>query len=49
MASKMAFASLSIEEMVKVQNMVTAALRTTTILIGREKSPNNLVVMEYIS
>jgi hypothetical protein len=49
MASKMAFASLSIKEMVKSYNMVTAALRTTTILIGKEKSPNNLVVMEYMS
>jgi hypothetical protein len=49
MASKMAFASLSVEDMVKIQNMVIAAFRATTILIGRGKSPNNLTVMEYMA
>ena len=49
MASKMAFASLSVEDMVKIFNMVVAAFRTTTILIGRGKSPNNLTVMEYMA
>ncbi len=45
----MAFASLSVEDMVKTFNMVIAAFRTTTILIGREKSPNNLQVIEYMA
>ena len=45
----MAFASHSIEEMVKAYNMVIAAFRTTTILIGKGKSPNNLTVMEYMA
>ena len=45
----MAFASLSVEDMVKIFNMVVAAFRTTTIPIGRGKSPNNLTVMEYMA
>ena len=45
----MAFASLSVEDMVKIFNTVIAAFRTTIILIGREKSPNNLQVMEYMA
>ena len=45
----MAFASLSVEDMAKTFNTVIAAFRTTTILIGREKSPNNLQVMEYMA
>ena len=45
----MAFASLSVEEMDKIFNMVIAAFRTTTILIGKGKSPNNLQVMEYMA
>ncbi len=45
----MAFASLSVEDMVKIFNTVIAAFRTTTILIGREKTPNNLTVMEYMA
>ena len=45
----MAFASLSVEDMVKTFNMVIASFRTTTILIGREKAPNNLQVIEYMA
>ena len=45
----MAFASLSVEDMVKTFNMVIAAFRTTTILIERKKSPNNLTVMKYMA
>ncbi len=35
--------------MVKAYNAVSAALRTTTILIGKDKYPNNLIVIEYMS
>jgi hypothetical protein len=49
MDSKMAFASLSVEEMVRTLRMVLHILRTTTISIGREKVPNNLQVIEYMA
>ena len=49
MASKMASASLSVEDMVKTLNIVIAAFRTTTILIGREIAPNNLQVIENMA
>ena len=49
MDSKMAFASLTVEEMVRTFNKVLLVLRTTTILIGKEKVPNNLQVIEYLA
>ena len=49
MDSKMAFASLTVEEMVRTFNKVLLILRTTTILIGKEKVPNNLQVIEYLA
>ena len=45
----MAFASLTVEEMVRTFNKVLLILRTTTILIGKEKVPNNLQVIEYLA
>ena len=45
MSSKLAFASLSVEDMVKTLNIIIAAFRTTTILIGT----NNLQVIEYMA